>query len=80
MESPSPDVVIGCLAASGQAHGLLDERGIDRHAEAGPDGTFNMPFSLLRDDVSELTGRESSRPLYSWNGPAFGTQEAKWAT
>ena len=27
-------------------------------------------------DESEVTGNESSRPLYSWNGPALGTHEA----
>ena len=31
----------------------------------GPVGTFSMPLTQVSGDVSEDTGRESSRPLYS---------------
>ena len=30
--------------------------------------------------VIDETGSDSSLPLYSWNGPAFGTHDATWAT
>ena len=37
-----------------------------------------MPFTQFSVEVSDETGSDSSLPLYSWNGPAFGTQDAKW--
>lgn len=46
----------------------------------GPVGTVSIPLTLASDDVLDETGGEASRPLYSWNGPAFGTHDAKCAT
>jgi len=42
----------------------------------GPDGTVRRPLTARSVEVSDETGSESSLPLYSWNGPALGTQEA----
>ena len=42
----------------------------------GPEGTVSVPWTQRSVEVSEATGNESSRPLYSWNGPGLGTHAA----
>ena len=42
----------------------------------GPEGTVSLPATQRKVDESEATGNESSRPLYSWNGPGFGKHDA----